>query len=428
MLKRFELLDGAPAYFMNTLASSASITVFSPKQVIVKKGDTVRGTYFLCRGMARMLNNDGAFLRRIDQGKYFQDLAIFVGGGTVDHTVVAETYCEIYILTKTHFEKSGHLCWEGFDTFVENIGKKDVKRRTSVDSSIEMSQFVENGAGAWRREGSKFRKAFQVLEVCGLLIYLITLPLHLMAYYQGDAPYTPGLVCLILVLTYLADAVFVTDIILNITGAFTFTQDGAVVTDRTTIRRRYLRKWGFSDIVAAVPLEILAPAFGFGLGRMSVLRLNKMARASHLGGYFDIVMQRMLTGMGQIASNILKLFLTLVLVLHWVACVWLLVSEVSVLEGINSWVPDDHTASQLDLSHSEAGNFGGYLRSYYFAIVAMSTIGYGDIVPSNSPRVNLLESWMATIVVLFGGLLYPAIVGGLASFMMGLGGRTTRSR
>ncbi len=42
----------------------------------------------------------------------------------------------------------------------------------------------------------------------------------------------------------------------------------------------------------------------------------------------------------------------------------------------------------------------------------MSTVGYGDIVPT-----NILETLYATIVILFGGLLLPAIVGGLAAYM-----------
>ena len=42
----------------------------------------------------------------------------------------------------------------------------------------------------------------------------------------------------------------------------------------------------------------------------------------------------------------------------------------------------------------------------------MSTVGYGDIVPT-----NILETFYATIVVLFGGLLLPAIVGGLAAYI-----------
>ena len=42
----------------------------------------------------------------------------------------------------------------------------------------------------------------------------------------------------------------------------------------------------------------------------------------------------------------------------------------------------------------------------------MSTVGYGDIVST-----NILETAFATLVILFGGLILPAIVGGLAAYM-----------
>ena len=60
----------------------------------------------------------------------------------------------------------------------------------------------------------------------------------------------------------------------------------------------------------------------------------------------------------------------------------------------------------------DLGHFSGYLRSIYWAIVGLSTVGYGDIVPQ-----NVLETIFATIVILFGGLVLPAIVGGLAAYM-----------
>ncbi|EGB12343.1 hypothetical protein AURANDRAFT_5467, partial [Aureococcus anophagefferens] len=58
-----------------------------------------------------------------------------------------------------------------------------------------------------------------------------------------------------------------------------------------------------------------------------------------------------------------------------------------------------------------------YLRSVYYAIVGMSTVGYGDIKPDPS---NMLETNFSSCMILFGGLLLPAIVGGLASLMADL--------
>ena len=61
------------------------------------------------------------------------------------------------------------------------------------------------------------------------------------------------------------------------------------------------------------------------------------------------------------------------------------------------------------------GGVGTYLWSVYWAIVSMSTVGYGDIVPTNA-----LETTFATVVILFGGLILPGIVGGLAAYLSNL--------
>ena len=58
-----------------------------------------------------------------------------------------------------------------------------------------------------------------------------------------------------------------------------------------------------------------------------------------------------------------------------------------------------------------------YLRAVYFALVSISTVGYGDIRPAPE---NLVETVFCCFVILFGGLMVPAVVGGLASLMADL--------
>ena len=42
----------------------------------------------------------------------------------------------------------------------------------------------------------------------------------------------------------------------------------------------------------------------------------------------------------------------------------------------------------------------------------MSTVGYGDIVPTNT-----LEITFATVSILFGGLIIPVVAGGLVAYL-----------
>ncbi len=60
--------------------------------------------------------------------------------------------------------------------------------------------------------------------------------------------------------------------------------------------------------------------------------------------------------------------------------------------------------------------FGGYLRSIYFALVAMSTVGYGDIAPK-----NIVEISFAAVFILIGGLALPAVIGGISVYILNFG-------
>ena len=75
--------------------------------------------------------------------------------------------------------------------------------------------------------------------------------------------------------------------------------------------------------------------------------------------------------------------------------------------------PTFHSQDPLfDILHDDMGEFSAWLRSIYWAIVSLSTVGYGDVIPQ-----NILETVFATLAVLGGGLVLPAIVGGLAAYM-----------
>ena len=106
----------------------------------------------------------------------------------------------------------------------------------------------------------------------------------------------------------------------------------------------------------------------------------------------------------------------LVVACHWVGCLWLLCGRASRNSlALDDWIRADEASSDFSIDHGDLGGTCGYLRAVYFAMVAMSTVGYGDIVPTNA-----LETAFTTAVILFGGLLVPAIVGALASMMANL--------
>ena len=105
------------------------------------------------------------------------------------------------------------------------------------------------------------------------------------------------------------------------------------------------------------------------------------------------------------------LYFLLIVLLHWVACGWYFLGQCSPIwrygEG---WLQIDQDNMNRNIATMDGLN--GYVRALYFILVGTSTVGYGDIVPS-----NILETVYATMAMLFGGLLKPAVVGGIASLI-----------
>lgn len=138
--------------------------------------------------------------------------------------------------------------------------------------------------------------------------------------------------------------------------------------------------------------------------------------------------------------RVFKLNVLLLCICHVVGCLWFMTASVSREVGFSmDWRRADESDELLFVSHHDFGGFAAYLRSVYWAIVGMSTVGtskielleimnyvddtnltffvrviegYGDIVPT-----NLLETTFATFTILFGGLVIPAVVGGLAAYI-----------
>ena len=145
--------------------------------------------------------------------------------------------------------------------------------------------------------------------------------------------------------------------------------------------------------------------------------LVKILRLPNISLYKDSTVDAVLNELNIVVDLVLyrvfKLNLFMVVVSHWVGCLWFMIGSLSKrFEYNENWLDADESNELLSISHSDYGGFSVYLRSVYFAVVGMSTIGYGDIVPT-----NVLETSYTTVVILFGGLLLPAIVGGLAAYV-----------
>jgi hypothetical protein len=92
--------------------------------------------------------------------------------------------------------------------------------------------------------------------------------------------------------------------------------------------------------------------------------------------------------------------------IHWIACAWFFVSFLEKFPQ-NCWVARAGILTQ--------GPAAQYIRSLYWTITTMTTVGYGDITP-----VRTTEYVLNMFVMLLGVSMYAFIIGRIASLFSNL--------
>ena len=95
-------------------------------------------------------------------------------------------------------------------------------------------------------------------------------------------------------------------------------------------------------------------------------------------------------------KRLLFLFFVIIMITHLTACGWYYV-------GIHAKV-DDPTAQTWIKTQGLVSEdwYLQYMSSFYWAIVTVMTVGYGDIIPQNNS-----ERCFCLFVILFGGMILP---------------------
>jgi CRP-like cAMP-binding protein/voltage-gated potassium channel Kch len=104
--------------------------------------------------------------------------------------------------------------------------------------------------------------------------------------------------------------------------------------------------------------------------------------------------------------RIVKLFSIIMFIQHIIACAWFLIAALAV-NTHNTWAEFDGIADK-DIGEK-------YIRSFYFTVTTMNTVGYGDISPQNN-----FEQFFAILVMIVGATFYAGMVASTASLVENL--------
>lgn len=219
---------------------------------------------------------------------------------------------------------------------------------------------------------------------------------------------------------------FCCDIVITFFSAYVNTE-GEMEVNRATIACNYLKGWFWVDFLASMPFSMIdffapdsqGPSGSYNrlvrvmrLPRLyKLLRLARIVKAGKISNTeFIEKMQDCLN----INSRLYKLLQFLVLVaacVHLMGCLWYFSSKIDA-GSVDSWV--------VRYGFQDEDNMTLYLRSIYWAVATILTVGYGDITAH-----TMFEQLMSVVWMIFGVGFYSYTVGSLSSFLQSIDTRET---
>lgn len=225
------------------------------------------------------------------------------------------------------------------------------------------------------------------------------------------------------------DLIFLKDMILQFfLKVQVQTQAGKVwISDAKEIRRLYLRGWFAIDFMSILPFDSVGLALqNPAIQKLKVIRIVRLLRLLKLVRILRAsrIMKRWenRTSLSYSTQGLMRFTILLVICMHWMGCVWgmlgLLFATDLVCKDDGTYRIDSTTDGGSWITSRDWGpnspcfHFDTYLASAHFAVMTITSIGYGDICPTRSEELAA-----GIICQLMGGLTWAYVIGSICGII-----------
>lgn len=221
----------------------------------------------------------------------------------------------------------------------------------------------------------------------------------------------------------ISDFIFMIDIGINLFTTYML-PDGKLETSQKQIFLRYLRGWFILDIVASIPFTLIDGVNIYtsrddsnlaggnysntvrlaSFSRYKLLKVSRLFKIIKSYKKYDIFSRIAdLLNINKRIEKLVSFVISVFVGIHLMGCFWYLVAKYEGL-GPDTWV--------VRYGIQDESNSTLYISSIYWAMVTLSTIGYGDILP-----VTNAEKLIAIVWMILGVGFYSFTVGSLTSLL-----------
>lgn len=181
---------------------------------------------------------------------------------------------------------------------------------------------------------------------------------------------------------------FIADIIVNYRMDKNSKESPTLTLDNFDKEHRPYHKsaWLPLDIFASIPFDVITYSLGVGPS-LQILRYMRLARVVRIFKLFSIF------NSVPLLPKAFKVFLIVsgaMIIIHWIACGWMALNPEPTLDPTSF-----------------------YIKCLYWAVTTLTTIGYGDITPTN----NLTRIY-TMIIMIMGVGTYGIVIGNVSRMIM----------
>ena len=244
-----------------------------------------------------------------------------------------------------------------------------------------------------------FKKMWNLL-MSSLIMYVCLVMPYRVCFMEDDSEFKN--------LDYFTDSCFYLDIIVNFFSVYHDIEDDLVVSNRK-IAMHYLATWFFFDFISIFPFDaiILNGKYNTLVRVARLPKLYRLVRVAKLIRMIKLLKEKRkilnpLLKMGAGSQRLIFSIISIIIFCHIACCFWYLTGIMD--DTLDNWVDNN--------GYTDSGNFECYIASFYWVTSTVVTVGYGDIVASNTT-----ERVMSCFLMFVGVVFYSFTIGSLSSLL-----------